>query len=42
MFFQNLKKTKWKILEIEEKDLVIVSIKSRDGKEDHCVTLFGK
>ena len=42
MFYQKLKKAKWNILENGEKDLVIVSIKSSDGKEDHCVTLFGK
>ena len=42
LFMQKLKKTKWNILENGEKDLAIVSIKSRDGKEDHCVTLYGK
>ena len=42
LFMQKLKRTKWNILENGDKDLVIVSIRSRDGKEDHCVTLFGK
>jgi hypothetical protein len=42
MFHQKLKLTKWNILENGENDLVMVSIKSSDGKEDHCVTLFGK
>ena len=42
MIHQKLKK-KWNILENGENDLVIVSIKSSsNGKEDHCVTLFGK
>ena len=40
--FKKLKRIKWNILENEEKDLVIVALKSTNGKEDHCVTLVGK
>ena len=40
--YKKLKTSEWNILESADNDLVIVSLKGSDGKEDHCVTLFGK
>lgn len=34
--------TQWNIFDNGDDDLVIVSLKGSDGKEDHCVTLYGK
>ena len=42
MGYKKLKTLQWNILEGEDNDLLIVSLKGSDGKDDHCVTLFGK
>ena len=42
MNYKKLKIKNWDILENGDDDLVIVSLKGSDGKEDHCVALLGK
>ena len=42
LIFTKLKVRAWNILENEENNLVVVLLRGSDGKEDHCVTLFGK
>ena len=40
--YKKLKVTQWNIFEIGEKDLVIVSLRDSDGKDDYCITLLGE
>jgi hypothetical protein len=42
IFFKRLKAAAWNILENEKDNLVVALLHGSDGKEDHCVTVFGK